>query len=123
MIQSKLPYLYHGSPTVKMLALSALLLFLHYPICKDDYRTLHNFCKQYFSRILRIDHVHEGRGPHDELLSLCLEVEATLVLCNVADSFAKLYSQNFLSPHFASDLQKCLATNIYIYIYYTYYTV
>ena len=96
-----------------MLALSVLLLFLHYPIYRDDYRTsqtaLH--CK------LFTDFMNRPclRGLRNKLLSLCLEVEAILVLCNLADSFAKFYSQTFLSLYHIIIYMCILALFIYKY--------
>ena len=89
---SQLAYLHHGSPAWNVGPFCTIAV----PIVRMTTVHLKLPYIAKFSQILRIDHVCKGRGLRDELLSLCLEVEAILVLRNLADSIAKSYSRTFL---------------------------
>ena len=97
MMHSQLAYLYHGSPAMKCWPFLYYCCSYTIPFIGMTTVSLKLPYIAIFSQILWLDHVCKGRGQRNELLSLWLEVEAILILCNLADSFAKFYSRTFLS--------------------------
>ena len=112
---SQLAYWHHGSPAVKCWPFLYYCCSFTIPLVKMPTVRLKLPYIAKYSQILRIDHVCKGWGLRDELLTLCLEVEGILVLCNLADSFTKVYSRTFL-PAICEIISSWKFCNIYIYI-------
>lgn len=105
---SQLANLHHGSPAVKWKSSLYYCCSCTIPLVRMTTVRLKLPYIAKFSQISRIHHVREGQGPRNEPLSLCLEVEGILVLCNLADSFAKFYSWTLIYIYILT---------LYIYIY------
>ena len=112
----------------EMLALSVLLLFFHYPTCKDDYRTSQTtvHCKIFTDFVNRqcLQRTRTVRWA----TQFVLRGWGLLELWKLTDSFAKFYSRKFQCPYFANDLQifgheNFLTYGIYICLHIQYYNI
>ena len=92
----------------EMLALSVLLLFFHYPTCKDDYRT----SQTTVHCIIFTDFVNRPCLWRTRTTRRATQFVLTgwghFSIVQSGRLIRKFYARNFWSPYYASDLKNCL---------------